>query len=426
MKRAGVLFAAAGLGLIAVFAVPGVSPGATGPNGETLTLEPACFDYPPWHGVTLTLTGFPPHSVVQGEIGLPGGGAAGYGPVQTDDNGSYSAYSSTDSPGTFTGSVEWSGGSLFESRYIDCARVRGSPEMKPPIVRFGEQEIGYFSAPKNVTVTNRGPGPLIIRRVRLAGRHPEEFLIAADACSGQKVASGNKCFLRVRFGPQADGSRGARLEMATSVRSDPYPIALHGTGFTRPHPEGNHPISARVEPTSVAGATRQCFAFSAREGSAPLTRALVRFAGEQTRTDAEGKSTICKVFAYPGTRTARVSKRGYRSALLRIHVSAATGTSAVAVDPGGESLRLRADCSQYPPSHIVRIYLAGFAPHTQVTGGVDLPGGGGAGPVTVETDGNGRYFTYFGSSVPGRFAVRIHWSGGRLAAALNVDCSQPG
>jgi hypothetical protein len=321
-RRGPLLLGLVALAAITTIACPSASLGATGPNGETLTLTPECSTYPPWHGVTLTLAGFPPRSVVQGEITFPGGGGAGYGPVSTDDNGGYSAFTSTSSPGTFYGYLRWSGGTLTESLYIDCASGRGSPEAEPLINDFSVEGLGIFSAPKSVAVYNHGRDPLTVRETRLGGSNPHDFLIAADSCTGAILEVGGNCFVRVRFGPQEVGPRSAVIELITSAGSEPYPITLQGQGSPGSSPEGSRLISAFVEPNHVAAGHRTCFLFHARDRAAnPLARALVRFAGEKVRTNHRGAVTVCKSFTYRGTRTARIRKQGYRSVLLRIQVT---------------------------------------------------------------------------------------------------------
>ena len=116
---------------IAISASPGPAPGATAPGGETLTLQPECSTWPPAHSVTISLDGFPPHTEVSGTAEFPGGGGAGPVTVQTDDNGHYAITIGSYKQGTFRATVEWSGGTLTESRDVNCGGPDGTPYADP-------------------------------------------------------------------------------------------------------------------------------------------------------------------------------------------------------------------------------------------------------------------------------------------------------
>jgi hypothetical protein len=299
----------------------GASWGATGPGGETVTLEPSCLSYPPDHVVRITLTGFPPNSEVVGDVELPRGGHIGPVTVQTDASGRYTNSIGSSAPGTFRLTVQWSGGTLVESLAVNCGGPNGTPAFDQPFLEFETQQVGFFSAPRQTTVTNYGPGALTVHSIRLTGPNPAEFLIASDSCSGSTVPVGGSCFVRVRFGPKTTERRNAALALASSAASRPFFLYLGGQGVPSTVPEGRRVLKASVEPKTVEAGEQRCFRFQAHTAAGdPLARALVRFAGERTRTGTEGRATLCARFPYQGTRTARVRRAGFRSVLLRIPV----------------------------------------------------------------------------------------------------------
>ena len=306
------------LAAFAAIAVPGASPGATGPNGETLTLTPDCSTYPPYHSVVYALSGFPPRTDVVGKLEVPGGGVYGPQSVQTDDNGRFSITLGADRPGTFIASAQWSTGSLTESLDVDCGGPLG---LNTSELFFTDQRVGYFSAPQQVTVTNWGPDVLTVRSARLAGRRADYFLIASDSCSDEALAVEESCFIRVRFGPQHPAYHHAFLELASSATASPYRMPLYGNGLPVYPPVRGPAIQGSVQPARARAGVKDCFDFEALgPAGRPLRGARIHFAGLRDVTDDDGTATLCAFFRYPGTRTARITKRGYRSLLLLIPV----------------------------------------------------------------------------------------------------------
>jgi hypothetical protein len=319
MKRTRALLAAAALAAIAAVAAPGASPGATGPNGETMTLSADCSTYPPQHGIAIAFSGFRPHTVITGRVDFPDGGNV-EGGVVTDDNGNYTIGFGSSRPGVFNVTIHWPDGDLADSIYIDCAGTPRTIGLDPSGLVFNGQNVGYFSRPEQMTVTNPGPDVLDFRAARPVGAHADEYLIASDSCSGEALAVGETCFVRVRFGPDAVGQRNSYLELSTSATSEPFRARLFGTAIAPPSQHGP-PISGSVRPTAARAGAKNCLDFQARTPSGrPLADARAGFAGAHGLTGSDGTVTLCAIFPYPGTRTARITKRGYRSDLLLIPV----------------------------------------------------------------------------------------------------------
>jgi hypothetical protein len=87
---------------------------------------------------------------------------------------------------------------------------------------FPSQAIGTMSSTQSVSLTNAGPTPLTIGSITTSG----DFTQSSDC--GASLASGDKCMVKVTFGPTAAGT----LTGALTVVSAGVPIAtpLAGTG----------------------------------------------------------------------------------------------------------------------------------------------------------------------------------------------------
>lgn len=101
----------------------------------------------------------------------------------------------------------------------------------PGSLTFPSEPLGTTGGPLTVTVANSGPGgPLSIDGVTLAGASPGDFAIAADTCSGRRLAVDETCTVAVSFTPTAVGSRSAALVFADDALDGPQSIPLGGTG----------------------------------------------------------------------------------------------------------------------------------------------------------------------------------------------------
>lgn len=107
------------LALVAVALLGAPAPASAQP---TLTLARDCSRFPPLHGLSLRLTGFPPTTPFQGTLARPTGSVLGPVGLITDPAGSFSIGPFTDeSAGTWTATITWSGGTLVQSLFVDCA-----------------------------------------------------------------------------------------------------------------------------------------------------------------------------------------------------------------------------------------------------------------------------------------------------------------
>jgi hypothetical protein len=122
--------------VIAALASPAVSTAA-----PTLTLTKNCSQYPPFHGVDVSLTGLPPNTPFDGTLGFPSGGSVGPASFTTDASGNFFLGPFGSSvPGTFTATVVWSGGTLVTSLDVNCA----VPTSREQCKNGGWQAFGFF------------------------------------------------------------------------------------------------------------------------------------------------------------------------------------------------------------------------------------------------------------------------------------------
>lgn len=85
-----------------------------------------------------------------------------------------------------------------------------------------------------VDLENTGDAPLEVDQVALGGDHRGDFAVSSDACKGRSVAPGQTCRIGVRFRPQANGPRDARLMIRSNAGGQPQVLVLRGSGSPAP------------------------------------------------------------------------------------------------------------------------------------------------------------------------------------------------
>jgi len=98
----------------------------------------------------------------------------------------------------------------------------------PSQIDFGNLQVGKFSAPEKVTLTNEGTGTLSIKGIAISGDNASDFS-QVNACPGQLTA-GASCTITVIFHPQAQGLRTAAIEVNDDGGGSPQKVPLTGTG----------------------------------------------------------------------------------------------------------------------------------------------------------------------------------------------------
>jgi YVTN family beta-propeller protein len=97
-------------------------------------------------------------------------------------------------------------------------------------VDFGTVGVGKPSAPRTLTLTNTGNGPLRILSSQITGPAANDFKLSTDTCSGQIVPASGTCAATITFTPAAVGGRSAQLAFSDNASGSPHTISLSGSG----------------------------------------------------------------------------------------------------------------------------------------------------------------------------------------------------
>lgn len=109
-------------------------------------------------------------------------------------------------------------------------------------VEWSGQPVGTLS-PSKAVAFEAIENDQSVSRVKVTGPDRDDFIVSADDCSGETVATGSSCEVRVRFAPEELGARQAALTVTTAdgrVTS----VSLEGTGSSAP-----------IGPTGATGST---------------------------------------------------------------------------------------------------------------------------------------------------------------------------
>ena len=84
--------------------------------------------------------------------------------------------------------------------------------------------------PTTSSVRNDGATPLDLGGVAIVGADLDQFALAGDECTGETLAPGAECLVRVRFAPDSAGAKAAKLRVGSG--SGAFVATLSGTGAT--------------------------------------------------------------------------------------------------------------------------------------------------------------------------------------------------
>ena len=178
---------------------------ATATAQPTLTLTRDCSGFPPLHGVSVRLSGFPPLTPFQGSLARPTGPVLGPVGFTTDAAGSFAIGPFTsESAGTWTATIVWSGGTLVQSLFVNCAPPATVEQCK----NGGWRTFGIFRSQGDCVafVTTRGKNE--------AGRNvPEPPGSSNPHAEDSVIGSGTTNCLGERF--EVDAHSGAGGESPT-------------------------------------------------------------------------------------------------------------------------------------------------------------------------------------------------------------------
>ena len=220
---------------------------------------------------------------------------------------------------------------------------------------FPATNIGTTSAPRSVTLTNSGNGPLTITTITVVGGNAGDFAKAASSTcdNGETLAPGATCQVDVTFTPTAAGSRSATLRFATNASSSPDDVGLNGTGVD-PNPPAQTPASS-VSPaalqfggesillgTLLGTDSETRFVSVTSTGTAPLAIGLVTIGGNNPGDFRVVSNTCTGQMLQPGANCVigvvfHPTALGTRSAVLNIASNAPSPTQ---VGLGGKGMLL--------------------------------------------------------------------------------------
>ena len=109
--------------------------------------------------------------------------------------------------------------------------VRDRPprvEAGPNPVDFGSAVLGSLGTTRPVTIRSTGVTPAKIGEISRGGANADDFVVAANPCTGQTLAPGATCEVLVLFVGTAQGDRKATLQIASDA-GDPIALRLVAT-----------------------------------------------------------------------------------------------------------------------------------------------------------------------------------------------------
>lgn len=130
------------------------------------------------------------------------------------------------------------------------------------LVEFGRVPRTTYSE-VDLVLRNAGSAPLALRQIGVESEYEAEFLVSGGTCSmSTGLAPGEQCVLKVRFAPQEEGRRSARLLLDHDGLSGAREVPLAGAGTPPPIPRlqvtpssldfGQQPVGQRSSILSVS------------------------------------------------------------------------------------------------------------------------------------------------------------------------------
>jgi hypothetical protein len=159
---------------------------------------------------------------------------------------------------------------MLEVRYVGLASplfvpLTGAGDTKPPRavtvdpepLAFGDQLPLSQNPPGVVTVRNTGAAPLKIDKTSLppdagADKHPEDYQIGKDDCTGRTLEPGQACTVTMLHSPQGIGFRPAVLRFDDNAPNGPHLASLLG-GAVQPLLQFNPAVVPAGRVTTVFG-----------------------------------------------------------------------------------------------------------------------------------------------------------------------------
>lgn len=96
------------------------------------------------------------------------------------------------------------------------------------VLDFGESDSANTHAPKTLTLSNVGIGPLMISKVDVSGGSPQSFSVNEQLCVGQFLTTGKSCQITVAFTPLVPGLHRAEVTIWDNAPGGPRVVTLSG------------------------------------------------------------------------------------------------------------------------------------------------------------------------------------------------------
>ncbi|HET7445774.1 MAG TPA: choice-of-anchor D domain-containing protein [Solirubrobacterales bacterium] len=121
---------------------------------------------------------------------------------------------------------EGEGGVLVQ---LEGEGVSGAASIAPGSFDFGLQAVRTRSLSHVFAISNTGSTPLGFDHVSIGGADLDQFIVSGDECSGETLAPGGECQVRVRFNPDSVGAKQAVLKVYGSAPAVVAPLSGTGT-----------------------------------------------------------------------------------------------------------------------------------------------------------------------------------------------------
>jgi len=216
--------------------------------------------------------------------------------------------------------------------------------LSPPSISFGSRPTGTTSAVQNITVSDVGPGILLITNLAIIGADATDF--AQTNNCGKWVRPRRRCTIGVTFTPIASGSRVAVVTLSDNASGGTQTVSLLGIATGSPSGSGNPSAGPSLSSTSLSfgdqpiavSSTAQTITLTNNTGAA-LSIAVLTIGGANAGDFAEIANSCITSQAVGGACTIAVSftpsDAGQRTATLSITDNASNSPQTVSLTGTG-------------------------------------------------------------------------------------------
>lgn len=264
----------------------------------------------------------------------------------------------------------------------------------PSRLDFGRVAVGKASEAAALNLSNSGTAPLAIARLAVEGSGESSYVWVANGCSGETLAPGDQCAVRLAFRPGDSGEFKAELRAWSDAPEDPR-IELYGLGIA----PGLFVLPSRLD----FGETRPGVRTDARTvtfentGNAALELQRVELTGggagafDMTRNDCDGRTLAEGDTCEVAVRYAPGDPARHQAA-LRVRASGLRQRREVPLEGAALAPRIALDATVVDFGQVVEYATNVSSVEIRNTGsaaleltGFELAGGGGAFGVSERT-----------------------------------------